>query len=497
MKKIISILTILLVILFTSNVFAVTTSTLKLELVEDKQCNISLNDSGKVTKKLESISDEKKEVVLQVTVENTKQIETQILPSEIFLVIDNSLSMEEEIDTGITREEAVVAGAKGLATKLLQAQPSTKIGVVSFSSLDFSKGESEGTLSDAKLRTLPTNSLNDVLSAIDSIEYTGPRTNIEAGVTIAQQNFSTENNNKALIILTDGVPNNAVGGPTIKYSGEVATKTKAKLKEIKDSGIKIITVMTGVPDVVAPSTSVDNSTPNLTYKQLAQEIFGTEEMPLFGKFYFIQDDEINSTITKSVYKNVIVTKENELKDIKVVDYFPQEIIDNYDFEIIEAANIGSVTSKIDTSNNSITWNIETLSAGEIASFRYKLTLKENFNKEIIDQVMPTNSKVDASFVDIDGSAGSASSPDAPTIVLKQYTTTTPDPEEPEDPTPEPEQPTPQTPTPTPEQPAPTPEKAPTIIPQTGSNLEIGVAVISIILFGSIITSYIYLKKNNY
>ena len=59
------------------------------------------------------------------------------------------------------------------------------------------------------------------------------------------------------------------------------------------------------------------------------------------------------------------------------------------FEIIEKANVGTVTAEINTENNSITWNIETLSAGQTATFKYKLTLKDKFDEKIINVETPT------------------------------------------------------------------------------------------------------------
>ena len=36
------------------------------------------------------------------------------------------------------------------------------------------------------------------------------------------------------------------------------------------------------------------------------------------------------------------------KNIQIVDYFPKEIIDNFDFAYVEKANIGEISAKVDT-----------------------------------------------------------------------------------------------------------------------------------------------------
>lgn len=141
--------------------------------------------------------------------------------------------------------------------------------------------------------------------------------------------------------------------------------------------------MTGVNSTYQPDPDGTSSAEaaGKTYKDLAEEIFGTQESPTYGKFYYVLDESVENTITKDVYQDVSVVIENEIKDITVVDYFPLNIVENYDFEIFEEANIGTVTPTVDTKNNSITWKITTLKAGETASFKYKLKLKEKFNEK--------------------------------------------------------------------------------------------------------------------
>jgi len=370
-----------------------------LEKAEDNTCEILLGEDGKLIKKLISVDNENKEVILQVDVENLNSEEENIKPSEIFLVIDNSKSMtDNKLADGTTRKQAVFAAAKSLVHSILSDQNTTKIGVVSFSTnADTLK---EGTIEDASLVIQPTNSETDILNAIDSIETTGARTNIDAGLQVAKNNFESSSElNKYLILLTDGVPNTAVGGPTMTYSGEITTKTKATLESIKNLRINIITVMTGVNSEIQPDPTGATSpeAAGKTYQQLAEEIFGTQNSANYGKFYYVTDENVSNTITSNVYSDVTEIVKNEITNITVVDYFPDDIIANYNFEIIEQANIGDVTAQVDTQNNSITWTIEKLAAGERASFKYKLKLKNNFDKNILNKIMPTNKKVDIMY----------------------------------------------------------------------------------------------------
>lgn len=415
--SLIALIIVLIVMILMNTVVYAVNEDVTLEEVDDTVCDIKLDDNGEVKKHLVSVDDPSKEIVLQVDVTNLKNVEEDIIPTEMFFVIDNSLSMiENKLEDGTTRKDAVFSAAKELAKKILENQASTKIGIVSFSTSD----TNEGTLDDATLELMPSNNINQIDNAIDGIQATGARTDIDAGLQVARDSFSTETNlNKYLILLTDGVPNTAVGGPTMTYSGEVTTKTRETLQSVLDRNINIVTVMTGVDPSYMPDPygNLSPDAANKTYLNLAEEIFGTQETPNYGKFYYVTDENVTNTITENVYSDVIIIKKNEIRNITVVDYFPANILENYDYEILEQPNVGQVTAQVNYDNNSITWYIENLPAGATATFKYKLTLKENFNEEIINVVTPTNEKVDVTYTDPDGNTKTESSDDSPSVIL--------------------------------------------------------------------------------
>lgn len=423
-------LTIILImsIIMTSFVYAANED-VTLEKVKDNVCTIKLGEDGEVIKQLLTVDNENKEATLQIDVKNLKSEDEAIKPTEIFLVIDNSKSMSDNtLADGRTRKEAVFTAAKSLTDKIIQEQPTTKIGVVSFSSN--SDTTKEGTLEDANLVIMPTNNATDITTAIDGIATTGVRTNIDAGLQIAKTNFSTDEGvNRHLILLTDGVPNNSVG-TSMAYSGATATNTKSTLQSLVDSNINIITVMTGVDSTYQPDPdgNLSAEAAGKTYRDLAEEIFGTQAQPNYGKFYYVSDESVEDTITEDVYNDVKIVIKNEIKNIILVDYFPTDIIENYDFEIVEKANIGTVTPTVNTDDNSITWTIQTLKAGETASFKYKLKLKEQFNREIINVETPTNEKVDVSYTGTDENTEKQTSNVSPSIILKQDTAPDPIPQ---------------------------------------------------------------------
>ena len=307
----VSIIAIISVFLF-STVYAASEN-VTLEKAEDNVCEIALGKDGKLTKKLISVDNDKKEATLQIDIENLNN--ENAMPAEIFLVIDNSKSMtDNKLEDGQTRKTAVFSAAKQLVNNIFKEQNSTTIGVVSFSTnADTSK---EGTIEDAKLVLEPTNSATEIAQAIDSIETTGARTNIDAGLQVAKNSFkSGEDIVKFVILLTDGVPNTAVGGPTMTYGGEVTTKTKNTIQSLKDSSLNLITVMTGVNSTYQPDPdgTMAGDAAGKTYKDLAEDIFGTSTAPNYGPFYYVTDENVTDIITNKVYENVVTIVKNEIK----------------------------------------------------------------------------------------------------------------------------------------------------------------------------------------
>ncbi len=411
-KFIFATLAVLLLISTTCLAATASSEKAKFEIVENNICTININSIAKFEKKIVSYDLEKKELDIELKVSNTSEPLFNQL-TEITFVIDNSLSMKDAVGDS-TRFDLITNSAKTLATKLLENE-NVKIGITTFST-----GDEEGTISDAKLRLKPSSNKETVLSTIDSIKVAefGPRTNIEAGLTVASQNFTPECKSKYIVLLTDGVPNTAVGGPTLTYSGETATKTIAKLKELDAAGVEIFSVMTGVPNVEEPSTGI-------TYKALAEEIFGTATDPTVGKFYYIPDSQIEETICTTILNNFVDTSANTLTNLKIYDYFPQEIVDNFEFSYVTKPTKGTISPTIDLQNNLITWTIDKLEPQETANIIYKLKVKENVDTKILNVVLNTNEKVEITANEIKTADGSntLTSTVTPKVKLSLDTTT--------------------------------------------------------------------------
>ena len=413
MKKIFTLTLFLLIILIATNVFAVTTT---MEIVEDNICKITLNDYSSLEKKIISSDLTNHQVTLQLEITNDSEA---IIPTgELMLVIDSSDSMDTIVEGTTTRKDLVLDSANKLVESLLKVNSNLKIGVVTFSTGTETDDEGHlitGTEADAQKVCDLTTDLSKLTTSISTIEGTGQYTNLDSGLQLAKKSFSSEDNNKYMIVLTDGLPNLAVGhNDLVSYDGltNVITQTKTTLKSLSD--INVITMLTGIDNEEAIFRQEgDNS---YTYGQVINEVFGTEENPTIGKFYNISDGEIEQTITNDIYEDLVPITQS-LKNITVVDYFPQYIVDNFEMTYVEGIDTSNVSAEIDKETNSITWNLAELSAGQSAIIQYNLTLKEEFDETIIDKVLNTNEKVEINYTDFDNTKKTVDSDVTPKIKL--------------------------------------------------------------------------------
>lgn len=407
MKKKIFLVAIVLITLM-ANISMASYSTVTMSVVEEPVCKIEIGANSNFEKKLVAKDLNNKEVTIQLKVTNEE--EAMKPKGEIVLLIDNSLSMEEQTDTGTKRRDVIFESAKTFLKKALTDNNSLKVAISRFSTnTEIAK---EGTIEDAGEVTPLTNDLNTLLQGIENIRTDGPRTNLDSGLKVASTQFSKEENNKYLVVLTDGVPNVAVDYDKNYFSQDVINKTKSQLQALKTQGIDVITMLTGINNEDAKPAG------GLTNKQIITEIFGTTENPTVGKFFYITDAQVEDTVLKDIY-NSLLPIQKEYTDIKIVDYFPADIVNNFEFAYVQKANIGEISTEIDKTNNSITWTIPKLAAGQTAIVQYKLKLKEDFDNAILDKLIDTNEKVDISYKDPDNKEESKTSDITPVLKLEE------------------------------------------------------------------------------
>jgi len=404
---------IFLILIFIANMSFASYSTVQMEVVEEPVCTIQIGENSKFEKKLINKDLANKEVTLQLQVTNEE--ENSKPAGELMLVLDNSDSMNELVEPdneqSESRKDLIFESSKTLVSNLLEGNDNLQIGIVSFSSnVDSSQ---EGTSADANVVAALSNNATELNNAISNIEANGPRTDLDAGITLASEQFTKNNNNKYMIVLTDGVPNIALGYNNPYYSDDVINTTKAKLQQLENEGINITTMLTGIDDEDYTPINIEK-----TFGEIINEIFGTEENPTTGNFYYVTDDEVEETITNDIYNSLLPVSQS-YKNIVIKDYFPQEIIDNFEFAYVSDTNIGEISAEVDPTDNSITWTIPELASGQTATVQYTLKLKEDFDSSIVDKLLDTNEKVDITYKDFNNKDQSQTSDVTPVLRLTE------------------------------------------------------------------------------
>lgn len=380
-------------------------------VVEEPVCTINFGTKSFVERSVISKDLNNKEITLQLKVTNGEE---SLKPTgEIMLVIDNSTSMLEPVTDTQTREDLVINSAKTLITNLLEDNSKLKIGIVSFSTnSDVTK---EGTIEDAKLVSNLSNDTESLISAVSNIEYDGPRTDLDSGISLAKQYFTseTDKSHKYVIVLSDGVPNVAINYDRNYFSDDVISKTKSSLESLSSIADNVIVMLTGISSGDAVATPSKK-----TYNEIINEVFGTTEKPTIGKFYYVTDDKIEDTIKSDIYNDLLPVNQS-FTNLKIVDYFTKEIVDNFSFSYVKQPNIGTISSTIDKSNNSIIWSIPELKSGETAIVQYKLKLNSNYDSGIINKVLNTNSKLDLTYTDSSDTTDTKTSDITPKLKLTE------------------------------------------------------------------------------
>ncbi len=332
------------------------------------------NDQGYISKLLVDSNVNNGEVTIELKLSNTSSEEKKIGKTEVIFVVDNSASMGTTTSAGISRKKAVVNAMQTFVNKLYEQNSNIYIGLVKFSE-------------NGNVMCNLTNEKQTMLNAITTFENTAleSNTNISAGLTTANSKFTSDCKNKIIVLLTDGI-------------SEVTT-TKNTLLSVEQTGTYIISMV------------------NQTNSQEVTQIFGTQEKPTTGKFYNIEDANINQVIADSIFKDILDTIQKPIKNITITDYFPDDIISNFEFSYVEDQNKGTISEKIDQNKKCIVWTINNLLGTEEATVRYKLKLKDMNNQSIINKIIPTNDKVELCYTDYDNKKYSVILENSPKVQL--------------------------------------------------------------------------------
>ena len=456
-KKTLRIITIalLVVMIFAafSSVFAAPTAKgdATMTLVKDEIASGTFGeqDYGSYRKEKVNFDSAKKLIDIKLTVKNNapepQSHEEEIpgdVPGEIVYLIDisNSMSVNQVTinNQTTTRKQAVIDAAKILTDKLFAQNKDLKVGVVGYAtSTQVQNPDERGTIKDATIFTESLVSTKEAVNAAFDTALTttmGPTTDIQMGLQAATSLFSNSTTaKKYIVLLTDGIPNVAQGViPTTKTDGtgfesaydmDVFNPTKTEVKGLESKGINLVSILIHMLDIELPiSTMTEGEIQTMyetigrpiseagekpTYLDVSKYIFGTASKPTTGSVYYIPtDDDIYQYITEQVYdsligdpikKTVVDVPEYVLEDIVLKDYFPANIVANFDKAELIAASKGTITAEINKADNSITWTIGDLKPQETATYTYRLSLKDTFDSSIIGKNLPTNEKITITY----------------------------------------------------------------------------------------------------
>lgn len=401
-KKIFIILLITLLIMgIADNVNSAELKT-KLETIQKSSETINLeNDQGYISKTIVDSNADTGEITIELKISNTKkEIErNKYTGTDVVFVIDNSGSMRATINGTQTRRDVVVESVKEFTNAFFKDVNNLRVGLVYYASETKTNSyEYDATYVLSEL-TNDENEIQNGLNQFETIAYYGS-TNTDAGLQTGKSLLdSNDNTRKFIVLLTDGIPNYAYddsgkeisfyytiddqGRYQVNYD-KVFDLTKQTIYSLENDNINLITILTGINDSAE-----------------LEDVFGTVDNPTYGWLYDITDAEIKTRIEEEVYKNILEIVQTPLNDIKIVDYFPQDIMDNFEFSYVEKPDKGTVSDTIDKNNKTITWNIDSLKDDETATLKYKLKIKDMSNSDLLKKTLSTNEKVLLTYKDID------------------------------------------------------------------------------------------------
>lgn len=432
-----------------SNVLAVDFKTSLKSVKNSVEKNLE-NDQGYISKTIVDLDKDKGEVTIELKLANEKK---QINESQKYKDTEIYMIISEDIAKDSQKLSKYVDNIKTLSNKIFMANSKTKIGIIGITgpirdSKETSDGKLilgdkdqstvEGTIQNSEIVVSLTDNIDTIINGLKSMNASNTEyyNNLQAAIKLANKSYS-DNVNKILISLYDNVPAVAVGvyaqtnygGTNSEYKTieeavkgkheKIANYTRDDILALKNSNISFILLRPDDTSYDETWYSVSTGEKLLDFdgSPYVKKLYGTVDKPTYGKMYNFNKENINDIITESIYKDVIELIESNISNAKLVDYFPKEIIDNFDFSYLGNPSIGDVSKDINKESNSIEWNINTLKADEIATLKYKLKIKDMKNKNLLNKVIPTNEKVILTYKDINSKDYTVDLSESPEIQL--------------------------------------------------------------------------------
>lgn len=430
--KILSIFVLIFIIALIFTPVNIASTTTQLSIVKNEADTKYLeNDQGYLDKKIISSNAETGEVTVQLSLNNKKKEQegeqVRYENTEIFIMVPVSISNEkkEEYSTYI----------ETLANKVFEANSKTKIGIiglegtVSDSELDEDgnmvwgendEGDVPGSEDDGEIVVNLTNDVSDLTNGILNMnpDETIYHINLQSAIRLAKNSYS-DNVNKILISLYDNVPSIAIGVKSeVTYGGifseydtmeeaviekheKIVRYTKNEILSLANENIDFILLR---PDDTSfdqkwYSTTTGELTLEFDGSPYVQDLYGTLDNPTYGKMYSLNNDSLEEIVTEYIYTDIIETIGTTMESIEVKDYFPQDILNNFDISFSDSTNLDFSTLQ---EEGYITWNIEKLDREQTATIEYTLKIRNINNTQLLNKEIATNERVELTYIDYEG-----------------------------------------------------------------------------------------------
>lgn len=449
-KKVVyfSIIFVIILSMF-SSVFATELNT-QLDIIQKaSETKYLENDQGYISKTIVDSNAETGEVTIDLSLSNisndTQEKEEKYESTEIYIIVsENIVNETEKLNTYVSYIDT-------LTKKVFEKNSNTKIGIIGMKGTisdgevdengnmvwgENDEGTVEGTADNAEVAIKLTKSSDEIKNGLKNMNSSKKkyRTNLQAAIRLANKSYS-ENVNKVLISLYDGVPGIAIGVQSqITYGGafsqyktaeeavkakheKVSNKTKTEILTLKNNNVDFILLR---PD----DTSYDETWYNSDTGEVILEfdgspyvknLYGTLENPTYGKMYSLNNDNLEKIVTEYIYQDIMEDIRVDIRSAVIKEYFSKEIVENFD---ITFSNESIDTTKLNDSNY-IVWNIGDVQGNKTINLKYTLKIKDMKNEELLNKVISTSEKTELTYINYLDKQTTAVSTSSPKIKLSE------------------------------------------------------------------------------
>ncbi len=445
--KIRYILLIFLIVIFSfSHVLAAETVNTLEVVKKSSETKMITDDYGYIVKSIVDSNPANGEITIELKLSNTAAGEEGTIiyeNTELFLIVDEKIVLEEE------KFENYMGDVEKLASKIIDASPKISVGLVGIKgpvrdvevlesgTLKWNEGDQgdiPGSDENAEIITSPTRDVEKIKNSLKNMnsEKVDYYSNLQAAIKLANKSYSKEVN-RILICLYDGVPAVATGvQSTVQYRSDPEGAVKDKHEKVstytRNEILALKKTYTSFIMLRPPDTSYDEVWYSITTGKkildfdgspYVNKLYGTVSNPTYGKMYEFTDENIDKIITEDIYKDVQEMLQPDLKKVKIVDYFPADIVNNFTFEIAKDPSQGTISKKIDSEEDFIEWDLGDVNQQQMATVQYKLKLTDMDCEKILGREVETNEKVVLTYTDSSGKDHEINLTSSPSVKLTQ------------------------------------------------------------------------------